>query len=55
MTNRKALLRTATALVALATAYPAAAQDGDLKVVATFSILGDMVQQIGGDNITLTT
>lgn len=30
------------------------AQDAPLKVVATFSILGDFVQQVAGDNVELT-
>jgi zinc/manganese transport system substrate-binding protein len=38
---------------------PAAPRDADsagkIKAVATFSILGDMVQQIGGDRVELTT
>ena len=38
----------------LAMAAPASAQD-QLKVVASFSILGDMAAQIGGDHIELTT
>ncbi|MBP2299700.1 metal ABC transporter substrate-binding protein [Azospirillum picis] len=44
-----AALAAALALAALpATAAP-------LKVVATFSILGDMVRQIGGDEVSVTT
>jgi zinc/manganese transport system substrate-binding protein len=43
-----------TAPVAALTALPAFAQDR-LPVVATFSILGDFVGQVGGDRIDLTT
>jgi zinc/manganese transport system substrate-binding protein len=32
-----------------------AAADGKLKVVATFTIIGDLVQQVGGDAVTVTT
>ncbi|OWT59273.1 metal ABC transporter substrate-binding protein [Candidimonas nitroreducens] len=44
----------------LSAAVPAAAADpapggAPLRVVASFSVLGDMVQQIGGDHIALTT
>jgi len=46
------LLFTLAALLALAT--PTAAQDR-LKVVATFSILGDLVRNVGGERIALTT
>lgn len=43
-------LLAATALAAL----PAAAMAEPLKVVATFSIIGDMARQVGGDRIDLT-
>ena len=32
-----------------------AAPPGQLKVVATISILGDMVEQVGGEHVALTT
>ena len=53
MTTRRALL--ASAVFALTCATPLAAEDAKTKVVATFSILGDMVARVGGDHITLTT
>ena len=42
-------------LLAGAAAIPAHAAEGRLPVVATFSILGDVVQQVGGERIALTT
>lgn len=47
--NRRSFL----ALPALLVARPAAAQSDRLPVVASFSILGDMAAQIGGDRIAL--
>jgi len=36
-------------------ALPAAAQEEPLKIVASFSILGDMVEEVVGDHATVTT
>ena len=56
MSSRRSLLKSATALVAasMITSVPAYAEE-PIPVVATFSILGDMVERIGGDNIEVTT
>lgn len=48
------MIRLLTALAALTLAAPAVAQD-KVKVVATFSILGDLVREVGGDRIELRT
>ena len=56
MPNRRTLLTSAIALAVLSLAAPAAAQsDGPIPVVATFSILGDMVERIGGEQVVVTT
>ena len=56
MPTRRALLISATALLALSLSAPAIAQsDRPTPVVATFSILGDMVKRIGGEHIAVTT
>jgi len=55
MPTRRALLTSATAVLALALAAPATAQsDRPMPVVATFSILGDMVKRIGGEHVAVT-
>src|SRR5262249_20837444 len=52
LTRRRALA--ATALAALFVAAPARAQDR-LKVIASFSILGDLVKNVGGDRVEVAT
>lgn len=56
MIDRRSLLKSTAAVLALATSTQSlAASEDQLKVVATFSILGDMVSRIGGEHIELTT
>ena len=56
MLTRRALLSSATAVLALSLAAPAIAHsDKSIPVVATFSILGDMVKRIGGEHVSVTT
>ena len=57
MPTRRALLTsTAAAVLALSLAAPSIARsDGPMPVVATFSILGDMVKRIGGEHVAVTT
>jgi len=56
MKNRRTILKIAMGLVALLLAGPAFAQsDKPIPVVATFSILGDMVKRIGGAHVSVTT
>ena len=57
MTRRRNLLISATALIGLSLTAPAPAWSADapIPVVATFSILGDMVERIGGDRVAVTT
>ncbi len=47
------MLRLAALLLSLCLAAPAVAEE-KVKVVATFSILGDMVRNVGGDRVELT-
>ncbi len=56
MISRRTLCKSATALVALPFASPLTARSAELaRVVATFSILGDMVKRIGGEQVIVTT
>lgn len=56
MTTRRTLLNSASVFVALSLAGPAVAKANEpIPVVATFSILGDMVARIGGEHVSVTT
>lgn len=54
LVSRRAVCAFAACMAASLMLLPARAAE-PLKVVASFSILGDMVRVIGGENITLTT
>ncbi|MEM9567648.1 MAG: metal ABC transporter substrate-binding protein [Cyanobacteria bacterium P01_E01_bin.34] len=55
-TRKKLLLNSAAAFVASCFVAPIAAlADEPIPVVATFSILGDMVERIGDEHVTVTT
>ena len=56
MITRRVLLKSTAAVAALTVLGPAWAEsDGPIRVVATFSILGDMVSRIGGEHVAVTT
>jgi zinc/manganese transport system substrate-binding protein len=53
--NRRAILQSASLIVSLLVASGGAQAADKLKVVASFSILGDMVRQVGGDRVDVAT
>ena len=56
MPVRRAFLNSVTTILVVSLAAPAAAQSySPIPVVATFSILGDMVKRIGGEHVDVTT
>ncbi|WP_262299062.1 metal ABC transporter substrate-binding protein [Microvirga sesbaniae] len=56
MLTRRAAVSLLAGCLALAASTPSLAQGADrLKVVATFSILGDMVRKVGGERVAVTT
>lgn len=58
MITRRQMIAIAGSMAALVMAGPAAAQDsapGRFKVLATFSILGDFVRNVGGDRVEVAT
>ena len=56
MISRRVLLKSTAAAAALTFLAPASGEsDGPIRVVATFSILGDMVSRIGGEHVAVTT
>ncbi|MEM7546481.1 MAG: zinc ABC transporter substrate-binding protein [Pseudomonadota bacterium] len=55
MQTRRTLIASIAATVALSFGAPAAIAKEPIPVVASFSIIGDMVARIGGDKVALTT
>ncbi|MEM0946183.1 MAG: zinc ABC transporter substrate-binding protein [Pseudomonadota bacterium] len=56
MRTRRSILKSATAALALTLGGTISAKADDaLSVVATFSILGDMVAEVGGEHVSVTT
>lgn len=56
MTTRRTLLKFVFITLGLSLANPVVAQSAEtIPVVATFSILGDMVKRVGGEHVVVTT
>ncbi|MEK7784724.1 MAG: metal ABC transporter substrate-binding protein, partial [Chloroflexota bacterium] len=55
MFRKPILLVVSLALLLAACASPATSTANKLKIVATYSTLGDLVQNVGGDRIELHT
>jgi zinc/manganese transport system substrate-binding protein len=55
MVSRRKVMVSAALLLALAGPKASLAADAKPKVVATFTIIGDLVEAVGGDAITVTT
>ncbi|MCG6122904.1 MAG: zinc ABC transporter substrate-binding protein [Microvirga sp.] len=55
MTTRRNIITLLSALILAGATGPAVAQGDRLPVVATFSILGDLVTNVGGDRVSITT
>ncbi len=54
MTTRRTMLAGGAAVFAALAAGPGRSQEAPLPVVATFSILGDLVRAVGGEHVSLT-
>jgi zinc/manganese transport system substrate-binding protein len=55
MVSRRKVMVSAALLLALAGPKATVAADAKPKVVATFTIIGDLVEAVGGDAVTVTT
>lgn len=55
MPDRRITAAIAASLLLLVAAPAAGADEAKLRVVATFSLLGDLVRQIGGDRVAVTS
>lgn len=55
VTRRGMIAALAAGMLAMSAPFAFAANESPLRVVASFSILGDMVKEIGGEHVSLTT